>query len=98
MSPKMSSRLQALVNRSGVPSDVSPAAVKVRLRAGLRGAEVSATLRRLATWVGAADYVPISGTVHGRIRLTDAEQLAELAEVESIDLETSVPIEALLDR
>lgn len=95
---KMSPRLQALVTRDDGASELPLAAVKVRLRSGLDVREVSATLNQLERWIPRAEYVPISGTVHGSIRLRDAENLENLAAVESIDLENSVPVGLLIDR
>jgi hypothetical protein len=93
MSGKLSDRLEAMVNQGSERT----APVQVRLRAGLNGRERTNVVRKLKSRIGGAEYLKISGTVHGRIPLDAVASVSELPEVEWIDVEKPVPIEELID-
>jgi hypothetical protein len=93
MDSKMSDRLQAMVRQA--PAATAP--VKVRLRAGLSGKKLTNAVRKVRSRLGGAEYLSISGTVHGTLPLAAAATVSELPEVESIDVEQAVPIEDLID-
>jgi hypothetical protein len=93
MDSKMSDRLQAMVRQAGAKT----APVKVRLRAGLSGKKLTGAVKKLQSRLGGAEYLAISGTVHGTLPLDTAETVAGLPEVEWMDVEPEVPIEELID-
>jgi hypothetical protein len=93
MSGKLSERLEEMVSRGGERT----APVKVRLRAGLSEKQVKNAVRKLASRLGGAEYLSISGTVHGRMALDAAASVSGLPEVEWIDVEKEVPLEDLID-
>jgi hypothetical protein len=93
MASKMSDRLQALINEDSART----APVKVRLRAELSGKKLKNAVRKIESCIAEAEYLPISGTVHGLIPLAAVAEVSELPEVEWIDVEKAVPIEKLID-
>jgi hypothetical protein len=93
MMSKLSERLEAMVHQDGEQT----APVQVRLRAGLNNRERTNVVRKLQTRIPGAEYLKISGTVHGQVRLNAVERVSELPEVEWIDVEKEVPIEELID-
>jgi hypothetical protein len=93
MAGKMSDRLQAMVDEDAERT----APVKVRLRAGLIGKELKNAVREIESRIEGAEYLSISGTVHGQLPLNSVESVSELPEVEWIDVEKEVPIEELID-
>ena len=93
MDSKMSDRLRAMVRQARAKA----APVKVRLRAGLSGRQLTGAVRELRSRLGGAEYLSISGTVHGTLPLDAAETVAGLPEVEWVDVEPEVPIEELID-
>ena len=93
MASKVSGRLQALVNEDS--TRIAP--VKVRLRADLRGKKLENAVRKIECHLGGAEYLPISGTVHGQMPLKAVANLSDLPEVEWIDVEKEVTIEELID-
>jgi hypothetical protein len=93
MRNKLSDRLQALVNQDSERT----APVQVRLRADLSGKKVKNAVRKIESQITGAEYLSISGTVHGQIPLSEVARVSDLPEVEWIDLEKEVPIEELID-
>lgn len=93
MAEKISDRLRALVNGDERRS----APVVVRLSADLSGNALKSAVHDLTTRIDGAEYLSISGTVHGQVPLNDVPQVSELPGVEWIDLEKEVPIDELID-
>jgi hypothetical protein len=73
------------------------APVQARLRADLKGKELKNAVGKIESYLDGAEYLPISGTVHGHIPLSAVASLSDLPEVEWIDVETEVPSEELID-
>jgi len=73
------------------------APVKVRLRADLSGKKLKNAVRKVESRINRAEYLSISGTVHGEVPLNAVARVSDLPEVESIDVEVEVPIEELID-
>jgi hypothetical protein len=93
MAGKLSDRLQALVDRDSEGT----APVKVRLRAGLSGRQLKNAVRKIESRLDGAEYLSISGTVHGEIPLRAVASVSAFQEVEWMDVEKEVPIEELID-
>ena len=93
MASKLSDRLQDLVNQDSERT----ASVQVRLRADLNGKKLKNAVRKIESHIAGAEYLSISGTVHGRMPLSAVARVSDLPEVEWIDLEKEVPIEELID-
>jgi hypothetical protein len=93
MAGKLSDRLQAMVNQDSART----APVKVRLRADLSGKRLKNAVRKIESHIAGAEYLSISGTVHGKIPLKAVAGVSDLPEVEWIDVEKEVPIEELID-
>jgi hypothetical protein len=89
----LSDRLQALVDRDG--KRIAP--VKVRLRADLSETTRASAVQRIKSLMTRAEYLSISGTVHGQMPMNAIALVSDLPEVEWIDVEQEVPIEELLD-
>jgi hypothetical protein len=69
----------------------------VRLRGGLSGKKLQSAVRKIESRMQGAEYLSISGTVHGQIPLNVVASVSDLPEVEWIDVEKEVPIEELID-
>jgi len=93
MSGKLSDRLAALADTR--PRGSAP--VTVRLRADLSAGEVRGAVRELGLRIDGAEYLSISGTVHGQLSLGTLGDVAALPEVEWVDLERSAAVEELID-
>jgi len=93
MASKLSDRLQALLNQHS--EQTTP--VKVRLQADLSGRTLKNVVRKIALRLTGAEYLSISGTIHGHIPLNAVAQVSQLPEVEWIDIEKEVPIDELID-
>jgi hypothetical protein len=93
MAGKLSDRLQAMVNQDSERT----ASVKVRLRTDLSGKKLKNAVRKIESRIDGAEYLSISGTVHGQIPLKKVVSVSDLPEVEWIDVEKEVPIEELID-
>ncbi|MCI0458950.1 MAG: hypothetical protein L0Z62_18485 [Gemmataceae bacterium] len=93
MANKLSDRPQAMIDQNG--ERIAP--VKVRLRADLRGQKLKNAVRKIESRIDGAEYLSISGTVHGQIPLKAVASVSALPEVEWIDVEKEVPIEELID-
>jgi len=90
---KLSDRLQTLVNQDSERT----APVKVRLQADLSGKKLKSAVRKIESHIIGAEYLSISGTVHGQMPLSAVARLSALPEVEWIDVEKEVPMKDLID-
>lgn len=93
MDGKLSDRLRTMLDQDGGRT----APVKVRLRADLSAKRLKEAVREIGSRVSGAEYLSISGTLHGQIPLHAVASVSSLPEVEWIDLEKEVPIEELID-
>jgi hypothetical protein len=94
MASKLSDRLQALVKQDNEQT----APVMVLLRADLTGMKLKNAVRKIESHLDGAEYLSISGTVHGQMPLREVARVSKLPEVEWIDVEKEAPIEELIDR
>jgi hypothetical protein len=93
MSDKLSDHLQDLLQNGSVRT----VPVTVLLHADLTGKRLKNAVQKIESQMEDAEYLDISGTVHGQMRLSGVKNLSELPEVESIDVERDAPISELID-
>ncbi len=95
MTDKISSRLSRLIE---VGQDDEPVDLSVLMERNLPEQTIKASVEKLEQLGGVKiEYVPISGTLHCRVRLGQAKSVEQLDGVEQVDIESTAPIEELLD-
>jgi hypothetical protein len=94
MAGKISDRLASLADRAPKHTRVS---IQVLLARNIDAKQLATTLNSLKQEIDAAEYVSISGTVHGRAPLERVPIIQAMPSVEWIDLESHAALEELID-
>ena len=89
---KVSDRLEQLTGRGE-----KSAPVTIRLAAGLPRKKLDRTVRAVQSRLLGAEYLAVSGTVHGTLPLADVAAVSDLPEVEWIDVEPTATTAELID-
>ena len=90
---KLTDRLRLLLQQGG--ADVIT--IKIRLKSTPDSERLQKAIDTVCSRLTNAEYIGISGTIHGTVKATRVSALTNIAEVESIDVERTVPVTELMD-